>query len=515
MLVRLLAPSASLLIAACLGLACSKDHAPPGAQRRRTPVVKPPPALLALVELPRGADLSELGAAANEIKPGAGFLVNAALSSQIQPLLRAAVAEGTLSEQDPIRLFIVANTPNEPELVVAAKPSRGPVKAADGGDVVEVGGSVVAGNKAAVQQVASYAAALAAKAPPRRARAVVYVGHVIKVYEAPVRAAGGGIAALAPQGADSTIPKLMSTYVDGLITWAKQTETLEVSVGRRTGEARLQLVFTARPRSAFAEFCAAQRPHTFGMTRKLPHRDNPTVVAEARLRFTEALTTLAAEMFAAMLKQPTGKHLAQTKGLFRLLTGEFATVMVMTAGPSLPVMNNASIMGTRDAPAARRIMEEMLSVMASSPVDFAGIKHHMSFTPAAFEYQGVAVSEMTSKIQLAGPVPSGPQHQRTQWSALDGLLVTAQTSDRSQMPIRAAIDTIRGKAAGLTLSATAQRAMTRARQTKASAAMFVDTRSLLRASAGADTANKVPITGLNMSLAFSRQTMTLELSGYR
>ncbi|HEU4728740.1 MAG TPA: hypothetical protein VFT22_12640 [Kofleriaceae bacterium] len=433
-------------------LAACFAYAPAEAKDAASPAGQPPPELLVTVALGPATTLRNLQAYVEAIKPGAG----AGLGDQVvRHGMADAVGASSLDGLDPASwtYLLIADTGGSPGVALLGKVGDArKLEASAGKDrVVARGGWAVIGPRPLIDRVAPYGfAAIAPQPPPSAPTAIVYVPHVLARYKNQIEGVRSQMTASLGKMGPGGASKLLTAYIDGLLSLATDTERLVVTLEATPDLASLDLALVPRDKSRLAEFAALQRPSDFALLGRLPQA-TPTVLAGGHLELGPYRDAMMSAIAALYIPEAPQDLLAALDLLRKVMTGEMATTMQLGKKTGMEFTQLYTVTDARAADKAFASVLDMFKV--GRKIDMQNISFTIKASPSTTAYRGVTLRSYdttfdTSKIPpdqrqaMAAMMPDGVH--RVHLGAFDdvAVLVSSQDSDREA---RRTIDAARGK----------------------------------------------------------------------
>lgn len=463
-----------------------------------------PADLLVSVALGPAATLRGLQAYVEAIEPGAG----AQLTDQVMRAgLAQAIGAASLDGVDPAAWLhvLVADGKNLALLarVADAKVLTTSVRA---NHVMVAGEWAVIGPRPLVQKIGPYAlASIATQPPPAAPTATVYLGHVLARYKAPIDQLRRQLTSSMAQAGAGAVGPLLEAYYDGVMSAARDTERLIVTLDASAAVASVDFALVPRPGSRLARFVAVQQPSDYALLDKLP-AGNATFLLGGRFE-TGPYRDGMLDLMAAMYGTSSGAELRAALGaVFKATTGEVAMTMAMAPGTGLAM---TQLFGVADLPAADRSIVRALDLFkAGRTMTIAGISTTTRSHPATTVHDGVTLR----RYDTTHDVSRAPAAQRSAMEAMvKGMAASARIATFDSLGLitvapdsaaeaHRAIDAARGKAPRLIAAPATADLVVGSRSRKDSMVIVLDLGALVSAMTGGAGAGVQPIV---MSIGFA------------
>jgi hypothetical protein len=500
--------------------ACEK--APPQAQRRAAASVSPPSApsgVLLSAQLPSpNAQLRGLADLANQIQPGAGFMLGTTmLETSLAELLGLPHLQGVNFDKP---LFVLMLNPKvHPKpfvLVVTVKDAQAlqkSVSAAQGGVAVRTKpGFAALGTQTALDDVGTYAlGALLEETPAKVPTITVRINTLLSAFHDEIEQFRQQFAAAAMIGnGPVNMQKFISAELDAFMAFAEQTERAWLSVDASAQGGTLEFGFAPQAGSTAAAVIAAQRPSSYPLIAKLPQVAEGIVMAgHFELGPLHArMVPLMAWMFSEIMHTKLDPRLLKDTGAWLdLLTGEYAGLITYASGAGIGAMQ---LVGITNAAKAQKLFQTLMARWAKTDI-FAGLglKSKISYKLKAWKHKDVTVSEQRMTVDL-GSLPEAERATMESWGvnspsyfANYDTYFEMTTGPAAKESMRKAIEASRGTGALIPSPALTQ-ALETSRQLGESALVFVDVLTLMAKPAGNTS-------GISVGLGFAGGNATLRI----
>lgn len=465
----------SSLLAATLAAGCHKPRpaAPPA----------PRPASL-IVDLARPSEASWDGVRTlvGSVKPKAAAMIgDAIIVGEAANQVGMKTMDG-LDRSAPVHLLVLEHPKDDAGLVLVAKVGdAAKLQAGKGTATVEIrNGWAAIGAPAFVHEAAPYAlTALATAPPPAALTAIVYLPRILEDHADDLDRALRALPSL--PGWNGNTWWMVGDQVTGLLSVARDTDELRVTLDASAGRALFDVVLRPHPRTRLAEFVAQQRPDDFHMIAALPP-DATGFVAGGRIAagpYHLALLSTWAKLYQTAAELgPLFEAVAEP------MTGEFAIGSRSDAQHGLGYIE---LFGLADSGRASAALDQVHDAFGTGTSQIGAVRATYRALPDAAEHDGVAVqrAEMHYDASHDAPdqqrmyariAPSGVQ--RIAGAAFDHELALATAEDATDEVARA-IDVARGKTPGLALPQAKAALVAAARARKDSAVMIFDGRMFM------------------------------------
>jgi hypothetical protein len=332
---------------------------------------------------------------------------------------------------------------------------------------------------------------LARREAPDAPRATVYVQPILTSYRADIDVLKSQLGAMmAMTGASSdAMTKMLTLYIDSLVAMAEQSERVEARFTSQDALAGVELTVHALPGTTLAGFNQAQTPGDLGLIEVLPagaEQGAPIIVMAGSMTTGPARQALA-EMGDSILATLSGPEAgAELRGwmaqFMDLFTGRFAAAV--TGVSITPQM--IQLVETSDSAKAASLSRQLMEKFAgkAAPLEIAGVKQTVTFSPEAFAHDGVTVmmQQTTSELPASADAEAPSSiDSKGYFAGVDGFLGMAMGEEQD---MRRLIDAVRNKAPRLAIDGALAQAVAATRARKDSTLMFMNLGALLDGAAG-------------------------------
>ena len=504
----------SLLAGVLVLAACSKQGAGEADIAEVAPETVP---VLAMVELPSGLSLGSAAQVLDAVQPGASVQATAAI-----PIMLTSMAEvGSLNGADlakPIRALVLdpKQHPRPVLLLVSVRDAEQLGQAVGAERLLVRKDLALIGAPEAAKVAHDYAfGTLARRQAPDSPRATVYAQPLLASFRADIdvlKTQMGAMMAMAGAGSDA-MTKMLTLYIDSLLAVAEQSERVEMRFASQDALSGVELTVHARPGTTLAGFNQAQAPGDLGLIEMLPadvEQGAPILVMAGSVAMgpaREAHAHMGDSILATLSGPEAGEELRGWMGPFMdLFTGRFAAVVTgMSITPQM-----IQLIETSDSAQAASLSRQLMEKFAArrAPLEIAGVKQTIAFTPEAFAHDGVTVMMQQTTTEL----PESPDAEmpssidsKGYFAGVDGFLGMAMGEEQD---MRRLIDAVRSKAPRLSVDGALAGAVAATRTRKDSAMMFMNLGALLGGAEGAPQA-------VIMALGFEDARMRLFVAAGR
>lgn len=459
-----------------------------------------PEALLAVVELPSGTDVSQVAAFAGTINPQFGALAKTMAPTKIAEFLGEAVTSvESLDLSKPIRLFVVDPKLAADGFVVLVVSKKSKVKAKAEMAVLPITENVVAiGEAKVIAAIDNYAAHVVGQ-KVESPRAVAFPKHLLATFAKEIDGFAGQMKAT---GLPATVVNIVEAELRLAKVIGNDSEEISLAIAGGSDDPHLALKLVAKSDTELAKWFALQSPAEFSMHERLPELADASMFFEGSLHAGQ-LADMVPELMAQMFRGGAfggNKEavMAAVKTLMGVMTGDFVmTGSVELGAPmQMPEMAMVTFYGVSDGDKARAAMGEMMAKMTGTHT-MMGMEQTVVAEPNAAEHAGVAISRQTTVTVL--PTGGAPIEQRVHYAVLDDGGYYAMGDDGESL-VRAAIDRSQGKGPAFEPSPVMDAALARAKTDGASMVMLMDFSSI-----GAP----VPVPPIAMSAIFGERSGTM------
>jgi len=426
----------------------------------------PPPNLIVDVARASSTSLDGVRAFVNAIQPGAGVMLDEA--RLLRPL------DG-MDLTKPMHVLIV-DRGDERGIVVLAK--IGDSKVVDSVQskvtIERRNGWAVIGKQPFLRDVASYALSTLATAPaPAVPTAIVYLPRVLALHPKELELAREQFAG----GTAGEMSELMKRYYDGLLSVARDTEELRVTLAASAEQIGLDFAFVPKPKSRLATFIAAQHASDFGLLSKLPDGTASMFIA-GRIALGPYHDAFVAAM-GTLYRIPSGDLTKELETIMNASTGEIAMAVQMST-QGLAMTQLVALADPAAASAALGRVHDKIG--AGMKLDLGQASAMFKAVTPPLEHDGVTLR----RLDVAYDVQSAPAEQRQALSAMmppggvqheaigtfDKLLVFAMGADTGAAA--RTIDAARGKGSHFSPTPQVSTLLDTARKAGDSVAMIFD-----------------------------------------
>ncbi len=503
-----------------------KSATPPaagaGTSTGDSPAVTETGEVVATVQLPTGAKMTDIAAAIDAIQPGTSTILSMGLPAGLKDATGFDVA--ATAKLDAPMSFVVVDPTSHPKplaLLVEAKDADALSEAAKGaGHAVERRGDLVLiGPQDVVDAAKDFAFTNLVKYPDH-SEIIIYPQKLVRTLAGTISTGLDAMtAALAGEGGEG-MTQMFRSYAEAMVAIGEQTERVVIRVSSSPSGA--ELIARAYPvaDSTLAQFVAAQQPSDHALLAKLPS-DSPTMIMSGNLLAGPARDAFV--KFTSEIMGPVygGLSAADWEALMKPwldnLDGRFAAAIAMEIAPgSAPNMRMHVLMGVNDSATLSTGWRAMLSKMAEGPgLEMMGMTITAKHEQKVLEHDGVEVdlygsSIDTSKLppeQAAAMAAAGSGSQSMHLAAFDEYAAMT-TFDAEGEAIRAVIDAARGKGDNLAISAPMTLALDAAKQRGDSMVVFMDVGSV----ASQAGPQQVPFSAISMSTGSTDGVLELRMS---
>lgn len=425
--------------------------------------------VIATVQLPSGTTMSDIAAVLDGMQPGASAMLKLQLPTLLEQAAGFDIAKS--AKLDAPLSFVILNPASHPKplalLVEAKDAAELSAQAKGAGHEVEQRGDLLLIGPADVVSAAKDFAFTNLVKYPDHTEIVVYPQLLLTSYagliEQGLADMGGAMAAVG--AGNESLNQMMRGYVEGLVSIAKQTQRVVLSVGGSSASADLIMRFYPIEGSVFASFVAAQAPSDHALIGKLPAGDTMMLMSgnmnagAARDAFLDFSIKVITPMYGSATPE---EWLAMFKPWLDNLDGTFAASMDMTlpGGQAPAGMQLRMLMGINDAETMRTAWREMLVKMTSGPAfEIMGMKIVGKHESDVLEHDGVKIDLYSSTIDTSAMPPDQAAAMQAAGTANQAMHLTAfdkfaamSTADADGQSMRSLIDSARGKGSAMRLS---------------------------------------------------------------
>ena len=479
--------------------------------------------VIATVQLPGGAAMSDLAPIVDSFKPGSSALLAVQAPTMLGQLAGMSLDGAKLSAPISIVVLDPSTYPQPIGLLVETEDLELLRASANkvGHAVHDREGRALIGPPALVDSAEDFAFANLSKVPDH---------SEIVIYPAPLRRAfadkiGEALAqiptAMAGTGFEGTMTKMVEMYVQTFEAMSEQTERIVISASPSQTSNDLFMRFYPVAGTTFASFIAAQTPADHSLLAKLPANAGQGGLMSGELRAGAAKDAMLGFMIEAiqMLYSNTMTSEAWTKLVndwIATLDGRFTASFSMDlANPATPSMRMLTVFGSTDEAAMRAAWRAMMGAMTmdGAPlIQMMGMSVNVVFEPGALDHEGVPVDRYTTKIDASTMTPeaqaamqkSGGLEQIMHMAAFDQLGAMASSAD----DMAELIDAARGKTKTFEPSKGIQRAMEVSQARGESLFYYLDFAALLPAG----SAGELPFGAMVMGMGKQGEALSVCLS---
>lgn len=463
----------------------------------------PPAELLASIAFGPPGSLQGLKAFIDAVKPGASApLTDAELAQGIA----GAAGMTSLDGFDPASgTYLLLASAGSTAVVGKVSDAAKLTTSAGTAHVMVKGGWAAVGPKALLERIGPYVLAQVASQPaPTALTGTVYLRPLLARSQPQIQAfrtqMTTGLAA-----SSGAMAQMMTSYVDGLMSLATDSETLVARLETTPSDAWLDVALTPRAGSRLAAFIALQRASDYALFDRLPATAQPTMMLGGHMELGPYRAGILSMMAAIYGPEVSKDLIAAMDGIRKTVTGEFAMTGQFTPGAGLSF---TQLYGTANPAAADKALVGLLALFkAGRTLEAAGAATTIKARPETTSYAGAtlrgydATSDNTKVPEAQRKIaetmmPSGVRH--AQLAAFDALTMIVVTAD-GLADAKRTIDAARGQAAHYTAGGEVAGLLSGSRTRKDSVAMVMDFGVILGMVAGA----KVGDLPLLISLGFA------------